>query len=437
MYGPLLLSLLLPLLPMTLVLSLATTWSLNTILSHSILLHWLALVVLVGSCSVSVLSSLTPQPPLVSRRIDTLLVLLQCKPLVTVLVHVVFACCLSPLISDGELSVLSLYLSLSTSLYFILSLFLKHQYCYDVPDIKLNCMKLLSLNYKSWAKSSLYETFKILKLLIPVYLLFNTCITDLLSMVPGQTSVFPDNTWTGPLLSFLCPSAVYTSVLTVFVTHFLLSFSVQAATAIVNHDLKFVLVSPALVDPRPLLSPSLTSSDVITKALAHHELVKRVQSSAVDRAEIFTLTGGHPVLWHDIYKSWKSLLTTLTDKLNQQSEPTTTPLTAPSSAPKAVIGRSMIGSTGGPNSSFVSHSPATPVPLIKAPVNQFCQTPTPAPRTPLYSVSTPAAAPEPKVYDVNQLTAAVQVIGTTAANTAQDWLYNKLLATSVSLGSKL
>jgi len=142
MYGPLLLSLLLPLLPMTLVLSLATTWSLNTILSHSILLHWLALVVLVGSCSVSVLSSLTPQPPLISRRIDTLLVLLQCKPLVTVLVHVIFACCLSPLISDGELSVLSLYLSLSTSLYFILSLFLKHQYCYDVPDIKVRLAQL-------------------------------------------------------------------------------------------------------------------------------------------------------------------------------------------------------------------------------------------------------------------------------------------------------
>ena len=52
-----------------------------------------------------------------------------------------------------------------------------------------------------------------------------------------------------------------------------------------------MLVSPALVDPRPLLSSSLTSPDLITKYLAHHELVRRVQGSAVDRAEIFTLTG--------------------------------------------------------------------------------------------------------------------------------------------------
>ena len=41
------------------------------------------------------------------------------------------------------------------------------------------------------------------------------------------------------------------------------------------------------------------------------------------------------------------------------------------------------------------------------------------------------------MYDVNQLTAAVQVIGSTAASTLQDWLYNKLLGTSVSYNYRL
>ena len=81
------------------------------------------------------------------------------------------------------------------------------------------------------------------------------------------------------------------------------------------------------------------------------------------------------MLWHDIYKSWKNLLTTLTDKLNQQSEPVAAPLTSPSAAPKTVIGRPMM-SNAGPNSSFVSPTPATPAP-IKTPVNQFAQTPAP------------------------------------------------------------
>eukprot|EP00116_Pleurobrachia_bachei_P006096 sb/3466358/ len=299
-----------------------------------ILITWLCTVSLISAYSLTFLSLCVPQVTKSTTRLARFQSFFTKEIAFLLSANLIFSYFMSGLVNiwytDDLQSNLSLFWCTVTAQYHLSDCILHYKYQYTSPAVRIPWVTKLRLNGPQWAKHAATSSLKVIRFVLPVYVLFYSDITHAASYI--------SKTQTENLgyQFFLRPSTLINIPLNAFFTLLSLTLCYQATIHVAaNSDIPKVKGRTSL----ERCIEAIKSTDLRLKYHGLTDITRSISSSLNSRVELLNLYDGHPVMWHTLYKELTGTLTTFNTAMADTPTKPTSPVT--NKSPTKQAGRAL------------------------------------------------------------------------------------------------